>query len=85
MPAFTVLISLQRAILVVYKNTTPITFATIIEVTVIIVTLFISIKVFNITGITSAMLAFILGRICAVSFLMFPFNQIKDKFNKVDS
>lgn len=85
MPAFTVLISLQRAILVVYKNTTPITFATIIEVTVIIVTLFVSIKIFNLTGITSAMLSFIFGRICAVSFLMFPFNQIKAKFHSVDS
>ncbi|MFZ1291523.1 MAG: hypothetical protein WAR79_15615 [Melioribacteraceae bacterium] len=79
MPAFTVLISLQRAFLVAFKNTTPITLATIIEVTVIIVSLFVSIKIFDLTGITSSMIAFIVGRICAVVFLQIPYNRIKNK------
>ncbi|MCB0742284.1 MAG: hypothetical protein KDC67_00150 [Ignavibacteriae bacterium] len=80
MPALTVLISFQRSLLVTFKNTTPITFATIIEVSVIILTLFVSIKIFDLTGVTSAMIAFILGRICAVVYLSFPFNKITNHF-----
>jgi hypothetical protein len=80
MPALTVLISVQRAILVSQKNTSPITFATIIEVAIIILTLFFGIKFFNLTGIVASVTAFILGRICAVIYLMFPFNKIKGKF-----
>ncbi|MCB0747245.1 MAG: hypothetical protein KDC90_07255, partial [Ignavibacteriae bacterium] len=80
MPALTVLISFQRSLLVTFKNTTPITFATIIEVSIIILTLFVSIKIFDLTGVTSAMIAFILGRICAVVYLSFPFNKITNHF-----
>ncbi len=80
MPALTVLISFQRALLVTFKNTSPITFATIIEVSIIILTLFISIKYFDLDGATSAMLSFIVGRICAVVYLSFPFNKIKNSF-----
>jgi hypothetical protein len=80
MPALTVLISFQRATLVSFKNTTPITFATIIEVSIILMTLFISIKIYDLTGITASMIAFIVGRIFAVSYLMFPFNKVKEKF-----
>ncbi|MBK7105191.1 MAG: hypothetical protein IPH62_07900 [Ignavibacteriae bacterium] len=81
MPAFTVLITLQRALLVASKNTTPITFATIIEVTIIIVTLFVSIKIFDLTGITASMIAFIVGRICAVIFLHYFYKNIVNKFS----
>lgn len=85
MPALTVLISFQRATLVSFKNTTPITFATIIEVSIILVTLFISIKIYDLTGITASMIAFIVGRMFAVSYLMFPFNKVKEKFNTTPS
>lgn len=76
MPAFTVLISVQRAILVSYKNTAPITIATTIEVAIIILTLFISISIFDLIGIVASMLAFLTGRICSVSYLNFPFRKI---------
>ncbi|MCB0752108.1 MAG: hypothetical protein KDC52_11585, partial [Ignavibacteriae bacterium] len=82
MPALTVLISIQRAILVSFKNTSPITYATIIEVSIIILTLFVSIKMFDLTGIVASVIGFILGRICAVTYLMFPFNKIKMKLLK---
>ncbi|MCB0729692.1 MAG: hypothetical protein KDC88_01560 [Ignavibacteriae bacterium] len=82
MPALTVLISIQRAILVSFKNTSPITYATIIEVSIIILTLFVSIKMFDFTGIVASVIGFILGRICAVTYLMFPFNKIKMKLLK---
>lgn len=83
MPLLTVIISFQRAMLVSFKNTSPVTFATAIEVTIIIITLFISIKIFDLTGVTAAMIAFIIGRLCAITFLYFPFNKIKNKFTAV--
>ena len=79
MPALTVLISFQRATLVTFKETKPITFATIIEVTVIILTLFVSIEIIDLTGIIASMIAFILGRLCAVIYLKFPFADVKNK------
>jgi len=79
MPALTVLISFQRATLVSFKNTRPITFATIIEVTVIIFTLFVSVEIIDLTGIIASMIAFILGRLCAVIYLKFPFADVKNK------
>jgi Na+-driven multidrug efflux pump len=80
MPALTVLISFQRSMLVSFKVTSPVTLATVIEVVVIILTLFISIKLFDLTGVTAAMIAFIIGRFCSITYLSFPFNKIKKRF-----
>ncbi len=80
MPALTVFISFQRATLVSVKVTSPVTLATVIEVAVIILTLFVSIKFFDLTGVTAAMIAFIFGRFCSIFYLSFPFNKIKNKF-----
>ena len=80
MPALTVLISFQRSMLVSFKVTSPVTLATVIEVVVIILTLFISIKLFDLTGVTAAMMAFIIGRFCSITYLSFPFNKIKKRF-----
>ncbi|PID61826.1 MAG: hypothetical protein CR986_02445 [Ignavibacteriae bacterium] len=79
MPALTVLISVQRAMLVKFKNTKPITYATTIEVTVIILTLFISISYFDLIGVIAAMLAFIIGRLFSVTFLSFPYSETARK------
>jgi O-antigen/teichoic acid export membrane protein len=80
MPLLTVIISFQRAMLVSFKKTSPVTIATVIEVSVIILTLFVSIKLFDLTGVTAAMIAFIIGRLSSIAYLSFPFKRIKNSF-----
>jgi hypothetical protein len=71
LPGLTVLISLQRGILVNSKHTGPITWATCIEVAGIIGVLFISINYLDLVGAVAAAGAFTLGRLCANIYL-FP-------------
>lgn len=71
LPGLTLLISLQRGILVNSKHTSPITWATIIEVGVIIGVLFISIMYLDVIGAAAAAYAFTLGRLAANLYL-FP-------------
>ncbi|UCH93300.1 MAG: hypothetical protein JSV88_23890 [Candidatus Aminicenantes bacterium] len=75
LPGLTVLISLQRGILVNTKHTSPITWATMIEVGVIIGVLFISITYLDVIGVIAASWAFTLGRFAANLYL-FP-HQLK--------
>jgi len=70
-PASTVLISMQRAILVKMGQTTHITTATIIEVATIISVLYISIIHLQAIGVTAAASAFISGRLAANFYLYF--------------
>ena len=76
LPGLEVLISFQRAILVDARKTSPITIATIIEVTGIIGVLFIGIKVFNSTGAVVAALAYVIGRLAANVYLLSPYFRI---------
>jgi hypothetical protein len=69
-PALTVLISLQRAIQVVFKRTSAISNSTIIEVAGIFTVLFIGINILDIIGATAAALALLLGRIAANMYLL---------------
>jgi len=78
-PATTVFISFQRAILVFYRKTNPITYATIIEVVGIIITLIITIKFFSLVGVIAAIIAYTLGRIAAIIYLIRPFKLALDK------
>jgi O-antigen/teichoic acid export membrane protein len=78
-PATTVLINLQRAILVYFRKTNPITYATIIEVVGIIITLIITIKFFSMIGVIAAIIAYTLGRIAAIIYLIRPFKMALDK------
>lgn len=78
-PATTVFISFQRAILVFYRKTNPITYATIIEVVGIIITLIITIKFLSLVGVIAAILAYTLGRIAAIIYLIRPFNLALEK------
>jgi len=71
LPGLTVLISLQRALLVNNKNTGPITWATAIEVVVIMGALIISINYLDFVGATAAACAYTLGRLGANLYL-FP-------------
>ena len=80
MPALTFLISFQRAILVHERNTKQITYATIIEVSGIVITLFTMIYFFNTVGAVAATASYILGRIAANVFLMFPYSKAVRKY-----
>ncbi|MEJ2535563.1 MAG: hypothetical protein P8048_00625, partial [Calditrichia bacterium] len=78
MPALTVLLAFQRSVLVNNDHTAPITIATAIEVSFIIMVLFLGIRVFDLVGIVAAALAIISGRVLANSYLFIPyFKMIK--------
>ena len=70
-PASTVLISMQRAILVKAGQTSPITHATIIEVLTIISVLYIGIIHLSAIGVVAAASAFLSGRLAANTYLYF--------------
>jgi len=69
-PALSVLISVQRAILVSDKNTKPVTMATITEFLIIVVTLTILISYLDLVGAVAATIAFVAGRMAANIYLM---------------
>jgi progressive ankylosis protein len=68
-PALTVLISFQRALLVQRGNTSPITMATVIEVTGILSVLYLAIIHLQVIGVTAAAMAFLSGRLAANTYL----------------
>ncbi len=68
-PALTVIISIQRGLLVSSKNTNPITVGTIIEFSTIVLLLFILINFFDVVGAVAATVSFVLGRISANIYL----------------
>lgn len=81
-PALSVLISWQRSMLVNTKNTEPITNASIIEITGIILSLFIAIRFFNLIGVTAAAISFLTGRVLANIYLQKSYSKaIKSYFN----
>lgn len=71
-PAFTVLISFQRAILVKAKETKQITYGTAIEFIGIIIVVAICIKYFSMVGAVAATISFVIGRLAACSYLLPP-------------
>ena len=77
MPGLSVLINFQRAVLVESRYTKPITWATVAEVVVILIVLFISIKYFDAVGAVAATLALIIGRIGAITYLTPPLLNVK--------
>jgi len=81
MPALTFLISIQRAVLVYSRNTSPLTTATIIEVSFILITLFVGIKFFDLIGVLAAAFAFVIGRLMANGYLTFSYNKAVKKFS----
>ena len=70
MPVLTVILSIQRAVLVNGKHTSPVTFATIIEVAGILTILIFSIHYLNAIGAIAAAGALVLGRLMANGFLI---------------
>lgn len=71
-PAFTVLISFQRAVLVKAKETKQITFGTAIEFVGIIIAVAICIKYFSFVGAVAATISFVIGRMAACGYLLPP-------------
>jgi progressive ankylosis protein len=71
-PAFTVLISFQRAVLVKAKKTKHITYGTAIEFLGIFIVIAVCIKYFSLAGAVAATIAFLIGRIAACGYLFPP-------------
>jgi Na+-driven multidrug efflux pump len=80
MPVMTVILSLQRAVLVNGKHTSPVTFATIIEVSGILTILILSIHFLNAIGAIAAAGALVLGRMMANGFLVFKVRGVLKKY-----
>ena len=72
LPAMSVALSLQRAILVHGRTTRPVTVATALEMTVIIAVLLLTIQGLGMVGATAAAIAFVLGRASSNLFLVPP-------------
>jgi hypothetical protein len=70
LPGLTVFISLQQGILVNNRHTSPITWATIIEVGSIMTILSVSINCLDWIGAVAASFAYTFGRLCANIFLL---------------
>ena len=81
-PALTFLISIQRAVLIYGRKTSPLTTATIIEVVTILIVLFVGIKFFDLVGVLAATLAYVAGRLLANIYLTFPYKKAVIKFQK---
>jgi hypothetical protein len=75
MPGLTLLLSVQRSILVNAHHTSPVTMATGIEVTGILMVLFIGINNLDLFGAVAATGALTIGRLVANGFLMIPCNR----------
>jgi len=68
-PALTVLISIQRGILVSDKNTKPVTMGTTTEFVTIVITLLILINFLDFVGAVAVTIAFVVGRLAANLYL----------------
>ena len=76
LPALSVLLSAQRALLVHSHRTGPITGATLVELGGIVLVLLLSIHALDLVGATAAALAFLVGRIGANLYLLQPCRQL---------
>ena len=80
-PALTVLISVQRGILVSDKNTKPVTMGTTTEFLIIVVALIILINYLDFVGAVAATIAFVAGRLAANIYLMSSTSRSLKYFN----
>ncbi len=78
-PAFSVLLCLQRALLVNARHTKPITVATMIEVAIIFAVLYVTIVYGGMIGAVAAAIALLVGRLGANSYLLRPYIDILAK------
>ena len=73
LPAIWVFLTFQRSVLVNARQTRPITWATGLELMLIVMTLFMAIRYFDTVGVVAAALALVIGRIGANTYLLHPF------------
>jgi hypothetical protein len=72
LPAMSVLLSLQRAVLVHGRATRPVGIATAAELAAIVGVLLVAIHLFDMVGATAAAVAFVLGRLASNGLLVPP-------------
>ncbi|MCD4750243.1 MAG: hypothetical protein K8R59_12805, partial [Thermoanaerobaculales bacterium] len=75
MPALTVLLSFQRALLVHFKFTSPVTWATALEVLGVVLVLALGILVLDLNGAVTAAAALVTGRLAANIYLLPPLRK----------
>lgn len=71
-PALSVLLSLQRAVMVKMERTVPVTWATCIEVSGVLGVLYVTIEIVGMVGAVGAAIALLAGRIGGNTFLLRP-------------
>ncbi len=76
MPALTVLLSFQRALLVSLRSTSLITGATVVEVAGIVITLAVAITLLDAVGAVAAAAALMIGRLGANTYLALPLRRM---------
>ena len=81
LPALSVLLSWQRALLVAGRRTAPITWAAILEVSVIAAILLTTIYGLHMVGVTAAALAFLGGRLAGTGLLLRPCRRVAQKIS----
>jgi len=79
-PALTFLVSVQRAVLIYSRNTSPLTTATIIEVVIILIVLFIGVSYFDLVGVLAATIAYVSGRVIANFYFIMPYKKAISNF-----
>ncbi|MGA3015452.1 MAG: hypothetical protein ABSD71_15625, partial [Bacteroidales bacterium] len=81
MPGLWMLVSFQRSVLVSARHTAPTTWATGLELLIVLATLFVSIGYLDFVGALAAATAFLLGRIGGILYLFRPFSKVVKTFN----
>lgn len=76
LPALSVLLSFQRALLMRGRHTRPITTATALEVAGILTLLMALIHGLQLVGVTAAAIAYVLGRLISNGFLLVPCRRV---------
>jgi len=84
-PALTVLLSLQRAILVQGRRTVPVTWAAMVEVGGILVILLLTVHHFGLVGATAAAIALVLGRVACISSLVPSCSRALERMRPVEA
>jgi len=89
MPGIWMLLTFQRSVLVNARNTGPITWATGLELLIVIPTLFIAIHYYDAVGAVAAAVALILGRIAGTIYIFRSFLKIlkasREPMTRLDS
>jgi O-antigen/teichoic acid export membrane protein len=80
MPGLWMILSFQRSILVSARQTSPTTWATGLELLIVLAILFVAIVYLDFVGAIAAATAFLLGRIGGILGLVRPFSRVVKTF-----